>query len=282
MGEWNGWSKDEACQVVGWAPPTILSYQAYGENAMSNGSTVRFVAVLVPTLLVSASLARGGDDKRATGTQKRYPSPKAVFDAYREADGRRDWRQCFSLMTEDWQSDRLFECVFTLSESAGKESLQVLKKYRLDEATFDADLKAEYKAKHGAEPDDTALMTDLEKEYKARHRIGTARSGAAQSGAEPQPPLSATPRDITRDIMRDLLAMRVKDKAGFYSDTLEAISGWVSVSFGDLEQVAVRGDMATGRVKISMVFHHDKMSNRHSISPVNFKMVNGSWLIDFL
>ena len=141
-----------------------------------------FVASLVPILLFTASCASSGDDKADTGTQKRYPSPTAVFDAYREARSKRDWRKCFSCLTPEEQNNAVFESFFECAESNSKESRAICKKYGLDEA---------------------ALNDALEKTYKAKHGVDVAKSGArTQSGAKSGPPPRAGSRLAARRCVR--------------------------------------------------------------------------------
>jgi hypothetical protein len=89
---------------------------------MSSGFTAGFLTLFVPILLFAASCASSGDDKTNTGTQKRYPSPTAVFDAYREARGKRDSRKVFSCLTPEAQNDAVFENFFACTMSNSKEA----------------------------------------------------------------------------------------------------------------------------------------------------------------
>ena len=61
---------------------------------MKSGFTRCFVASLVPLFLLAASCASSGGQT----DPKRYESPKAVFDAYRQAREKRDYRAIFLLL----------------------------------------------------------------------------------------------------------------------------------------------------------------------------------------
>src|SRR4051794_9661804 len=104
---------------------------------MCSGSAGGFAALLLPLFLVAGPFACSADD----GPPKRYPSPKAVFDAYREACARRDWRRCFSLLTREIQDGVVFEVYFGCNIRDSKESRAILKRYGVDDATMTSYLR---------------------------------------------------------------------------------------------------------------------------------------------
>jgi hypothetical protein len=231
---------------------------------MSNTSSAGFVASLVPLLLFMVSCVNSVDDTQ----KKRYPSPAAVFDAYREARSGRDWRKCFSCLTSKVQDDAIFENVFACAEHDSKEERAILKKYGVDEATLTDTLKKEYKAKHGVYPDDATLNDALDKEYGA----DAAKSGAAQIGTKSGPPPVAT----NRDVMRNIVSTHVKDKAGFFEANASLLEKNAITPLGDLEQIVVNGDTATGRANVGRQIE-DKI-----YKSFRFRRVNGGWLLDSL
>lgn len=230
---------------------------------MSGESTTRCVALLLPLFLSAGPWACSAND----GHTKRYASPKAVFDAYREVHARRDYRMCFSLLSLERQDDAVFEAFFACAMHPQKTNA-ILKRYGVDEATLTSDLRREYEAKHGVEPaGDKALDDDLDKEYEAAHGV---------------PPASR------RDVMCDVLRRRIKDKAGFYEAAVNLLVDHPPSPIGDLEQVTVKDDTATGRATVSN-FHCESPPNEaprrvedRLDKTFRFRKVNDGWLLDSL
>lgn len=243
---------------------------------MSRVPSAGFIALLLPIFLSAGACS--ADD----GLPKLYPSPKAVFDAYREACARRDWRACFPLLSREGQDDAVFEAYFSLMmDPQDEQSYAVLKRYGVDETTLTRDLKREYKAKHGVEPaDDKALLDFLEKEYKAKHGVDAPESRDTWS------------RELDlwyRDIWTDVLWRHIKDKAGFYAAAVNlALEKYPDPPLGDLEQVAVQNDTATGRVAFPS-FHYETPPGKKTrkvedtiYKTFYFRKVNRGWLLDSL
>jgi hypothetical protein len=231
---------------------------------MSGGHTAGFVAVLPPLFLMASLWASSADDS----PPKRHPSPKAVFDAWREARARRDWRTCFYLLTREVQDYAVFESYFSCAINDSKDTNAILKRFAVDEATLTSDLRREYKAKHGVEPaDDKSLQDALEKEYKAQHGV---------------------PPDSPHDVMSDILSRRIKDKAGFCESAANVLSDRPASPIGDLEQVVVQDDTATGHASVQG-FHHEtppggaprKVEDKLD-KTFRFRKVDGGWLLDSL
>jgi hypothetical protein len=187
----------------------------------------------------------------------RYASPTAVFDAYREAREKRDWRKCFSLLTLEAQNDALFESFFACGMHDSKESRAILKKYGLDDAAVGDALRKKYKEKYGID-------------------IDTAEGAASV----------ALLGDSDRDLLVDVVAAHVKDRAGFFeAENNPFVEATVS-PFGDLEQLVVHDDTATGRAATSSF--HDETPPGEATRKVEdkiyktfyFRRVNGGWLLD--
>ena len=228
---------------------------------MRNLHAVRFVALLVPLLCSPASRANAEEDK----APKRYASPAAVFNAYREARGKREWRKIFSLRTIEAQNDDVFESFFALGMQDTKETRAIQKKYGLDDAAFEQALSKGYKDKYGID-------------------IGTA-DGAAKAESL---------ADSNRQLLVDVVATLVKDKPGFveaaakHSDERaanlhEANPVW---PLGDLEHLVVQGDRATGSAKETILPRAGESPRKPGQPPLiyekpfKFRRLNGGWLLD--
>jgi len=220
---------------------------------MHNRAAVSFVASLVPIVVSVASRASIGDDIAHAGASSRYLSPTAVFNAYREGRDKRDWRKCFSCLAPKAQDDAVFEMFFECAESDSGEASAIRQKYGLDEA---------------------AITGALEKARNAKHGVGITRSGEGRPSAAPD-----------RNLARDVVIARVKDKAEFYEAASNLFDRKGAVSpLGDLEELVVHGDTATGRARIT-IFHLESLGAGASRTvgdkvyrSFSFRRVNGGWL----
>ena len=186
----------------------------------------------------------------------RYPSPTAVFDAYREAREKRDWCKCFSLLTPEAQNDALFESFFACGMHDSKESRAILKKYGLDDAAVGDALRKKYKEKYGID-------------------IDTAEGAASV----------ALLGDSDRDLLVDVVAAHVKDKAGFFEAEINQFEKNPVSPLGDLDQLVIDDDTATGRAA-TPGFHYEtpgktprKVEDK-TYKAFHFRRVNGGWLLD--
>ena len=195
-------------------------------------------------------------------TQRRYPSPTAVFDAYREVRGKREWRKVFSVLTLEMQNDSVFETFFGCAEHNSKEEQAIVKKY----------------------VDSTAANAAFEKKYKERHGIDISE---ASKGHETDPMYK--PPSPDPDLFRELIAAHVKDKAGFVEAVAKLSESNPVCPLGDLENLVLRGDTATGSAKetfLPRIGNTPPPPPGQSPSvyerPFTFRRVNGGWLLDSL
>jgi hypothetical protein len=234
---------------------------------MSSGFTAGSLTSFVSILLFAASCASSGDDKKDAGTQKRYPSPTAVFDAYRKARDKRDVRTFFSLLTPRAQSDVVFESFFECMEVGSEEMGAIVPKY-VDVATLD---------------------DDYDKQYKKKHGIDIAEVSA---GHDNDPTFVPPPYD--EQLWRDVVVAHVKNKAEFceavekHFDKTAADRHEENPVFplGDLEHLVVKGDTATGSAKETILPRGGESPRKPGQSPpvyekpLKFQRVNGGWLLD--
>jgi hypothetical protein len=237
---------------------------ADGENAMSR-FTDWFAMLIVPLFLLTASCESSGDDK----TQVRYPSAKAVFDAYREAREKREWGKLFSLLTPQAQKDAVFEDFFSCTMSNSGEAAAIIRKY-VDGAEANSEYEQRYKKKHGI---------DL-----AKHR----------AGHETDP--KYVPPEHDDQLWRDVVAAHVKDKAEFnaavakYFDERDAERHEVEpvMPLGKLEHLVVHDDTATGSAKQTVLPRPGESPLKPGQAPpvyekpFTFRRVNAGWLLDSL
>ena len=140
---------------------------------------------------------------------------------------------------------------------------------------------------------DPVPFEDFQKQYKKEHRIDYAKAMAAY---QKDPMNAANPDDLQLKV--DVVAAHVKDKAGF----VEAVAKHFVESaakrhtldpvdpLGDLEHLFVKGDIASGLAKITIL---PKVAGGEGPlkpgqspavydKPFKFRRVNGGWLLDSL
>ena len=196
-----------------------------------------------------------------------YPSPAAIFDAYRKARDKRDARAVFSLLTPEAQSDAVFETVFSCMERQGTDAITGRRS--------DAKEIGRIVEKHFDYP---AVVDDYNTQYKKKH------------GTDPK----TSPHDDK--VWYDAVTAHVKDKAGFYvavtkhfEERAAKLHEEKPVSpLGDLEHVVVQDDTATGHAA-TFGFHYEtppgkptqKVEDRID-KTFKFRRINGGWLLDSL
>lgn len=232
---------------------------------MSSGFTDWLAVSLVPFFLLATSCASSGSDK----TPKRYQSPNAVFNAYREARAKRDARAVFSLLTPQAQNNAVFESVFSCMERQGTDAIRGRR--------FEAEEIGRIVEKYFDYP---ATVDDYNTQYKKKH------------GTDPK----TSPHDDK--VWYDAVTAHVNDKAAFYvavtkhfedravkQDEENPIS-----PLGDLEHLVVQGDTATGSAKETILRRiasgesPPKAGGPPSTldKPFKFRRINDGWLLDSL
>jgi hypothetical protein len=251
---------------------------------LNASTTIGFVVLLVPIVLFASSSASSANGKMDAEAQKGYASPKAVFDAYREARAKREARAVFSVLTPQTQSAAVFEAIFSCMERQGTDAIRG----RRSEAKEIGLIVEKYF-------DYPAAVDDYQKQYKKKHGIDLAKFRAkaeAETEKNPNAVIAEPPRDD--QLWYDAVTAHVKDKAGFYvavkkhfqeRDAKHHINDPVW-PLGDLEQLVVQGDTATGRAKETILPRADesplKPGQKPPIyeRPFKFRRINGGWLID--
>lgn len=97
--------------------------------------TLLIVLVILGPLML-ASCVKAADENSV------FSSPVTVFDAYREARNKRDWRRCFALLTSEALDDAVFEAFFSSAESQSKKARDIVKRY-VDENTMKSEIEKE-------------------------------------------------------------------------------------------------------------------------------------------
>jgi hypothetical protein len=217
---------------------------------------------------------------------KTYSSPTEVFDASRQAVRSGDWRGFYFQCTPEIQCDLVFEAVFTCGIKNDPTLNAIQKKFGPAETAFEKRYWEEFKRKHGhAELIDKFFTKAIPYWELKDKRAGGTETG--QAGMVPPPPKSAAMKALPKDeeLLRLALYDVTKDKVAFFAEARKFIGKDRKPNIiGDLKQVTIKGDTATGRAKVTILPQPgDSLQKvRKTDKTFKFRRVNGSWLLDSL
>jgi hypothetical protein len=217
---------------------------------------------------------------------KTHSSPNAVFDAYRQAARSGDWRAFYFLFTPEAQRDMVFEAEFVCGVRNDPALKVIQKRFGPAEAAVGQRYWKEYKRKHGhAEVIDTFLLKAIPY-WERKEQLGGGKE-TAQAGTVPRPPESAVMDDLPDDeeLLRQAVYDATKNKVAYFAEVQKLVGkGRKPNIVGDLEQVAIKGDTATGRVTITVVPQPPDSPQKIDKFDKTFKLrrINGGWLLDSL
>jgi ketosteroid isomerase-like protein len=220
---------------------------------------------------------------------KVYSSPQAVFDAFREARKRGDWKTLFPCMTVEFRDDQTFEAFFSCSMRSSTPEVRALyAKFGVRPAAIQADYHKQYKAKHGIDiPERLSERRKVEPSEEPKQTLNAGTPSASEATAAPagapDPWAAVPPTDA--DILRRVVCAAVKDREGFCA-AVERMIGRPPTPIGELGQLKVDGDTAVGHAKTT-IYHLGSQPGKGSQKvgqEVNvtfrFRKQNGKWLIE--
>jgi hypothetical protein len=182
-----------------------------------------------------------------------------VFDACREAEWKRDWRTYFDCLTPDSQKNMMFELVFRCGLGGSEKAPLIVKKF-VDEK-WPSDFQKRFKEKFGM---DHATF---------REKLRKDPTVAAMETSEHQ-------------LLCDVVAAHVRDKAGFFEAVSNLFGGDNYEPLGELKQVTVEGDTASGQAEAMFQSWESsgdgvqKVVRSRYEKTFHFRKVNGGWLIE--
>lgn len=224
---------------------------------------------------------------------KVYPSPGAVFEAYREAREKQDYRTVFFCLTPESREPAVFEAWFAANMHLNQpKMLAVLEKFGVEEKVINAEYFKCFREKHGVDID--KLIAEHEKAHKKAPKSPEKEKTATPPGiavpspfpegrqVDPGPPLPPTDQDL----LRKVLLARISDKAGFFAAVENVLANreWDS-NFSKLENLTIQGNTATGCAH-TVIFcltaapgKQEKKVGSVVKEAFNFRKWKGSWLI---
>jgi hypothetical protein len=220
-----------------------------------------------------------------------YSSPQVVYEAFRRAAARQEYRVAFLSLTPGFQEREVFESFMVCMDSGLPAVRALLRKYHVDSEALMAAYADRYQQKHGT--DILKLRLDYaQKRFKAQEEYLRQHPEARAAGggiAIPSAKLGPPPPEDEELIYRSVVAV-IADKVGFYEEVNQtiALDPDTLPRFGDLEGLNVEGETATANACVtSFVLHSGRggplekdAETRDKI--VRFRLLDGSWLIDWI
>ncbi len=221
--------------------------------------------------------------------RRRYPSPDAVFDAYRQANKTGDWQSFYFLFTPQVQRDMVFEAYFACGEVGGDRGAKleaIQRKFALAETAVRSRYLEAYKRKHGHAEEIDRFLAEIGKatDEAGSKQQGTRPTKKGTDSAAPSPAeaaVNALPKD--ENLFREVLYDLTNDKVGFFVAVERALEkGRKRSVIGDLEHVNTKGNAATGRAKMTILpASGESPATPYTIEKAfTFRRVNDGWLID--
>lgn len=255
---------------------------------MSNANSLWIVAGWICTAIFAEALPKcSADETLAVNRPKTFSSPREVFDVFRQAQEKRDWRTVFYCWTPRARKVCVFEALFACQMNPDDHNvLAVLKEYGVKDDAIEAEYFKLYKAKHGV--DLAKLKSDREAKVRAMGvRIKQEREDSSDGG--PIPVDNATvppqlPEDL--DLLREAVSTGIADNEGFYIavNTLFANRDHDMTPIGPLEKVTVRGNTATGSASTTL-FHLElplnKKFGQKITTTYHFRRLANGWFLEF-
>lgn len=195
----------------------------------------------------------------------------------------------FFLHTQEAQRYLVFGARFACEDGGGPALEAIQKKFGPTEAAFGKRYFEEYKRKHGYADAIDKFLAKAVPYWESKEKAGGAK---AEGLGAPKPPEEAAIVDALQkdeEIARNALYDATKDTAGFFAEVQEILEkGRKPEVIGDLEQVVIMDDTASGRAEITIGL---APTSEPAKSPpkvektcrtYKFRRVNGGWLLDSL
>lgn len=217
---------------------------------------VTFIKLLVLStlaLVCSWALAKSmADETNKPQNLPIYNSPRAVYDAFRMAISNEDWRAVYSCLTPQMKLAVVWELLEDSYISRETKTIEeVRKKYGFDANAAMLEYNRRIKEKQGVLPHEQQV------------------------------------RLPDRSLIQEIVSAQITDKEGFFVEMTKALGrSELEPELGELEQIQVEGEKATGRAN-KMVFHleggvgvPDRKVGEKITATFRFSKEKGSWLID--
>ena len=209
-----------------------------------------------------------------------YATPQDVFDAYRAALNKHDWRELFLCLDAESQSDAVYEtffCCCNLVDDIPKFRT-LLSAHGVDEQHVRSEYEQRFRKKYKINPSKMrdAVQSEL-----------PACSDRGSHAIDGQEPTSWVP-DIHQALMRDIVCSLIKDKLRFYVEAQQALDtpGIVPpLHYGTLQRVTTEDNVAVGYATVTS--YHLKAERgaaakpiaNHALVAFHFVRTGSGWLL---
>ncbi len=227
---------------------------------MPNRTKSLLPAFAVVILIIAAARKCPAEDKPTPPAPAVYASPQEVFDAFRAATDKQDWRTLYYCWTPEARESQVYYEAYVACQALCPKATSdaVLKKYRVDDASVIPEYCKRYQEKHGIDPakleaeNDRRLREQFEKHLESLRKEGKPLPppGIAvpiPAAAPPGPP----PPPNDEPLFREIVMARITYKAAFFEEAKNAFEKthpkdpWGD-PLGNLEQVRIKGNEAAG------------------------------------
>lgn len=222
---------------------------------MRNLTSSFFLLAVLSVAFVLLSHESTAAEKPNSDLPKGYASPGAVFEAYRVAHEKQDYRTVFFCLTPESQELAVFETYFAANMHLNNPKMvAVLKQYGVEEKGIEGEYYKRYWDKHGI--DLAKVIADQEKAREKAKKSPEKQKNAPTQGIAvrlvPAPegePGNARPSlpPTDQDLLQKALLARIADRAGFVAAVEKVLANKEGhPGFSKLENLTIQGDTATG------------------------------------
>ena len=211
--------------------------------------------VMVPIVVITLVHA-AADEGPKPESQPSHASPNAVFEAYRDARAKGNFRRMFFLLTPEARESAVFESYFACQVSTKPQATAIQKQFGV-----------------GAE----TLHAEFVKQYYQRHGVDLSQWKTDPNNFKP------FPRDD--DLLRKVVADLIGDKVGFFEAVNNALGANPPEEIGPLEGLTVQGNSAEGRAgtHLEVITAGSGQPSRTIHQPImstfRFRSIDGSWFL---
>jgi hypothetical protein len=249
---------------------------------MRSGRALLFAVGVLTSLLWTVSAEWSSLSTLTETGQPNYPSPTAVFDAYRKALAKGDLRMAQLCLTPELIDDEVEEALF-LCEM--RHLVAVRTKYLGETDAVEAEYRERHMAKFGVDPkavkdEYNVKLTAAWEEYHRKHAMEEPFGPVPQAVIEQ---VGLQPRIYDSDLVRTVVLGRIADKVGFVAAVCETLYG-PSSYIGALRKVRMREDTAVGEATetsygIGANGLPDRAVERTTANTIHFQKTKYGWLI---
>lgn len=239
---------------------------------MRKNSLSFFARTLILVAFSGVWIQTRAADKAKPEAPRLYSSPDAVFNAFREASKKHDWRTAFFCLTPQAREAAVLEAFSLCNLSTRNPKIPgILKKFGAEGKVVYAEYQRRYREKYGEAPQEIKPAPPA-----------FSRPPSPFPEEKDWPPFPPRDQDLLRKIVNGLIT----DKPGFY-EAVNNILEYGRAPIGKLEDLIIQGDTATGQASKTLYVINIGAGGRpekeleEALKEIYcFRKLNGAWFID--